>query len=215
MITLKEAISRNESLPCSVRGCHHFRYKLYASCSHHFFQRRNYGHPESRAISKKELKYERMQIEELIEKNKDHEGIKNAIAWFDKWLVNAAEGRPGTPGLQQLCNLYYAGKTGRDLLVTCATLWLFSYRNQRYFPDNLSLEYGLAHQLTRMIKLEQRYSRSGKKKAVAVKGKTKKEIGEYIRQNLGVLFVNICHHLQNIEEEKHLLNQTMARPLVS
>jgi hypothetical protein len=210
-MSIKEAISKNQQLRCSVKNCPYPRYKLNATCVHHFFKKRLYGSPVSRAIKKKELLYEKAQIVELIERHKGHKGIQKAISWLDKWLQTAGD-QLGVPGSYLLKRLHDSGVTGRDLLITCATLWLYSYNNPHLFPDNLSLDYGVAHQLAKMIPMEYRMSRNGKKRAVILKGNEKKAIGQYIRNHIGILFVNICEYLRKIEEKKQQMGVAMARP---
>lgn len=211
-MTLREAIQRNEMQPCSVPECGYRRYKLNNTCIHHFFRKKLHGHPKARAIRKKELKHELAQVTELIERNRDHEGVKGAIEWLDRWLQAAAEGKR-VPGAYHLRRLHGCGKTGLDLLKTCAATWLYSYRYPRILPDDISLVYQLTHQIMKLIPLEYIRSRTGKRRAVVMKSRDKEAIGQHIRGNLGVLFVNMVRSILGKEESAMELRNQMAKPL--
>ena len=199
---LREAIEKNQSKPCTVEGCCNSRYRLYSTCVHHFFKRKLYGNPKSKAIRKRELQQDKDIVAKLVENNKQHRGIQKAITFFNNWLLDAAEGKPGTPGLRHIRRLALAEVTGKDILVISGALWNYSYRQPKYFPDNLSLMYGLSHQLSTLVPLEYATTRTGKTRSVAMNSTDRKAIGQHIVNHLGLLFVNLCHHIEQLEQEE-------------
>ena len=158
---LKDALESNQSKPCSVEGCSYLRYRLYSTCVHHFFRRKLYGNAKSKAIKKSELQRDRDVVTRLVERNESHQGIQKAITWLDQWLKEATESKP-VPGARHLQRLAYNGINGRDLLITCGALWAYSYRKPQFFPDKLSLVYGLAHQVMTLAPLEYATTEQGR-----------------------------------------------------
>jgi len=207
---LKEALDKNQSKPCSVEGCCYPRYRLYSTCIHHFFRRKLYGNPKSKAIRKRELLRDKALVTRLVENNDTHRGIQKAITWFDQWLTDASAGKPGVPGGRHIRRLAQAGITGKDLVITCGTLWAYSYRDPKYFPDNLSLIYGLSHQVMSLVPLEYTLTKTGKSRAVVMNSTDRKAIGTHIVDHLGLLFVSMCHHIEKKEQEEYDTKQVFC-----
>lgn len=212
-IALREAIDKNQSKLCSVDGCCHHRYRLYSTCVHHFFHRRLYGNAKSKAIKKSELQRDRDTVTKIVKNNESHRGIQKAIGWFDQWLRDAAEGK-GVPCGRHIRRLALAGITGKELLITCGSLWAYSYRNPKYFPDNLSLKYGLSHQVMTLVPLEYVTTRTGKSRAVMMNATERRAIGEHIVNYLGLLFVNICHEIERQDREEYDSRQAFGESFV-
>lgn len=198
---LKEALEKNQSKQCSVDGCCYPRYRLYSTCVHHFFRRRLYGSPKSKAIRKRDLQRDRDIVKRIVDTNESHRGIQKAIHWFDDWLHDAAAGRP-VVAKRHIQRLTLAGITGKELVITCGALWAFSYRNPKFFPDKLSLAYGLSHQVMTLVPLEYTTTRNGKSRAMVMNGTDRRAIGEHIVNHIGMLFISICHHIERQEQEE-------------
>lgn len=212
--SLKEALENNQSKPCSVEGCSYLRYRLYSTCVHHFFKRKLYGSAKSKAIRKRELQRDRESVIKLIEKNGEHKGIWRATIWLDTLMKAASEECTGIPGVRYFSRLHQAGVTGRELLITCASLYAYSYRNPKYFPNNLSVFYGLSHQIMTLVPLEYATTRSGKKRAIIMNSTDRRNIGEYLVKNLGTLFVSICQYIEKQEQEEHDNRKAFCEPFV-
>lgn len=211
--TIREAIDKNQSKTCSVDGCGNPRYRLYSTCVHHFFKRKLYGSAKSKAIKKSELQRDIDAVTAIIVRNEEHKGIKKAESWFDNWLIEAGREAP-VPGGQHIRRLLRAGITGKDMMIISAALWAYSYREPRFFPDKRSLIYGLAHQVTTLAPLEYVTTRSGKRRPIVMNSNERQAIGEYIVNNLGMLFVSICNYIEKQEREEYEARQVYGEPLL-
>ena len=65
----------------------------------------------------------------------------------------------------------------------------------------------------KLMPLEYTITRNGKKRAKLMSRRERQEIGEYIRQSLGLLFVNIVKSLDEREERERNFKNQMAKPL--
>ena len=211
---LKFTINKNQLLRCSVPGCPYLRHRLYNVCLKHQAQKVHFGDPRSRAIQKRELKGVRDEVISLVERNETtHAGLQNAISWFERWMKDASENKHGVPGCKHIRRLYEHGVSSRELLITCGAVWLFSYRFPHRLPTEKALTFALAHQIMKLMPLEYTITRNGKKRAKLMSRRERQEIGEYIRQSLGLLFVNIVKSLDEREERERNFKNQMAKPL--
>jgi hypothetical protein len=211
---LKFTIQQNQSKPCSVSGCSSRRHRLYNVCLKHHAHKANFGHPKASAIQKKELRGVRAEVSSLVERNEStHVGMKNAISWFERWLTDATDGKQGVPGRKHIQRLATYCVSARELLTTCGAVWLFSYRNAHRLPTEKALAFALAHQIMKLIPLEYSTTSSGKRRAKLLSKREREDIGEYIRQSLGVLFVNMVKTINGKEEREMDFKNQMAKPL--
>ncbi|HRY74129.1 MAG TPA: hypothetical protein P5098_00355 [Candidatus Dojkabacteria bacterium] len=214
--SIRLAFRKNEQKPCSVQGCHNNRYQINSTCKHHYFMAHAYGHPLSKAIQPKEMGYELAQVNALIDRNiETHIGLQKAAAFIDTWISNAVEDKQGTVQARQIRRLGYNNIRGLEVIKVCAAVWLYSERNPKYFMANKSLSYALAHQTMRLVPLERIITSGGKRRPLRMNATSRKEIGGYLRDNLGLLFVNICDSIQKLEQVNHEMKQAMGAAFIA
>lgn len=146
----------------------------------------------------------RHEINEVVKRNEEtHTGLKNTLAWFERWLHDAStEGKRGVPGAKHIRRLSDAGITGRELLITCGAVYLYQDRNLHTMPNQDSLRFQLAHQIMKVLPQETKVSSTGKRHSKKLTKPERKEIGEYIDKSLGLLFTNMVSAANKWEERK-------------
>ncbi len=212
---LHEMFELNEELPCSVEGCKNKRYKLYSTCLKHRQRVYKYGHPKALSISRKAMKAELKQVRNIVLKNRDtHPGLNKAIKWFDKWLLDASLEMSGVPGQYHFKRLYDHGISGEELLVVTAAVFIYSYRNPSKLPSDskykeAAVEFAMAHQTTKLIPLEYMTTASGKKRAKFLSKKDRSEIGKYIYDTVGLLYLKMVRSLDRKNDEQQTWKKEM------
>jgi hypothetical protein len=209
---LMYTIAKNEMLPCSVTGCPYHRHRLYSVCIKHEANKSHWGHPKARAIQKQELKAVLTEVKELVERHEaTHQGLQNALNWFDRWLKDAAENKRGVHGSKHIRRLAEHGVSAHELLITCGAVWLFSYRFPHRLPSEDALTYAISHQVMKLVPLEYATTSTGKKRALLLSKKDRKEIGSYIRRSLGMLFVRMVQSIDERVEKDRAFTNEMCR----
>lgn len=212
-----EAITRNQSHKCRVKGCNNKRYYLSGYCSFHKNRSYHWGHPLGKRLKSKQYQKEKEEVRPLIEKNKDHPGIKAAVFFLERYLEVNAELM--LPGSYELSRLHWSKVTGLDCLIECAAVWVYFWRDPTGTWDTgQQLTYALAHNLFSLVPREilgESYNRKGQKKLVvrAITSTGKRRVGNDIRSNLGPLFMNIFGTLEQQAETRRLAKEAYSMPL--
>lgn len=152
----------------------------------------------------------RHEINEVVKRNEEtHAGLKNSLEWFQRWLRDAStEGKRGVPGAKHIRRLSDAGITGRELLIACGAVYLYQDRNLHTMPNQDSLRFQLAHQIMKVLPLENKVSSTGKRHSKKLTKPERREIGTYIDNSLGLLFTNMVSAANKREErEKAFVNE--------
>ncbi len=171
-----------------------------------------YGWAEGRRIKPKDYLGEAQEAREFLERHAKlkHAAVVAALAFFEKWLKNGAEG-VSVPAREEMHRLYCAGVTPMDALVECAAVWLLSRRRPALLPDGLPLTYALGAALLYLRpRIYHEVYRNGEREMRPEKftGSKRRLVGRTIRDALGVFFFN----LERAAEREHTerVNQSLA-----
>jgi hypothetical protein len=113
----------------------------------------------------------------------------------------------GAPHLQRLGE---DGITGKDVLIECAGLWLYAGENPRVIPDGTPLTYALS-----ICVLTKANNNRGCRTAADLKADLRRNVGTYIRENLGLLLINIERAIQQRELKRNQAKMAMSQPIPS
>ena len=138
--------ARNEAKKCLVDSCFKHRHKVSGYCRTHERQKERYGHPLGRAIQKRDYMREQEDVMVFMEKYSEHPTMKSGVEWFNSLLAESATGRK-VPGKLELNGLIRAGVEGKTCLHAVLSIWLYSERRPGILPDDLRLNFAIAHAL--------------------------------------------------------------------
>ncbi|RJO61701.1 hypothetical protein C4544_01995 [candidate division WS5 bacterium] len=199
---IHEKIQENEQEQCQVKGCFKSRHRIEAYCKNHAYQRRYWGHPEAHRIRKSDYSVESDQVRAIIMRNIDHPGINLGIEFFERWLKRASQRSPHVPCPELISRLHDAGVSPVDLLVEMAALWVLGYQDRGLVKSDLHLTYLLGSKLIRFVPYP-----------VNLKGTVHHKCGQYIRDNIGVLLMNILRSVEKKEVVKDEASRVMGSAL--
>jgi hypothetical protein len=186
---IHDAIRNNERKECSVPSCRKPRYRISSFCENCGRQRWYWGHPEARGISKRQYLTEIHLVQQVIEKNPDHDGIGHGIQFLDNYMKRAANGATYIPGFKHTARLHDAGVDAKDVLVELGALYMLSWNHHTPVKDHRHLKYLLGNKFIRFVPCYER-----------VKGTENRDVGEYLNENLGVLLLNISGAARKLEQ---------------
>lgn len=211
---IAKAVHDNEQRSCSAPSCTRRRNRVSAFCKYHERRKQSYGHPQGKLIKPAEYVIEKAEARTLLERNAEHEGVVNAIAWLDQWLKDSGEGYTTLPGARHFHRLHSHGVTAFDILVEFAALWLYSTRYPRRLPDDARLTYALAVNVFRMIPLDRIEDwRTGKKRSALPRHGETRDTGQRIRDTLGMLLLNVAEHCERQHELREQQRRAYRAPL--
>jgi len=206
--SVKQKQDINESKMCKVKRCSRHRQGFSAYCSTHNSARVAYGDPESKRCYPRDYENETRKVKQLMQQNPDHPGVKRGIAFFHDWLELACT-RGDALAQKHMLRLNDEQITPESLLLECAALWVFSYA----YPWNLPTETALTYALGLCV-----LCKSSNKQGVIsqrnIPSALRRKVGEYIREKLGVLFMNFYTTIRNGEREAEMARKDMGLPLV-
>lgn len=175
---LNSRISMNSRLKCKISKCTTRRDRLSGYCVRHTYNNHHYGHAEHIKLSPKDLDIDDCKEIILLNHRNGHEGVINAMKFYDDWLDRSYDNRWGTVCPRQIGNLKHKGFTGLDLLVRSAAVWLyFNTRLPERKRSSRYLRYLLGHIVTHGC-------------GERVYGTIRKNVGDHIFKNLRVLLVS-------------------------
>lgn len=95
-------------------------------------------------------------------------------------------------------------------MIDCAGLWIFSQQNPSVLPDDLPLTYALSlHVMTKT-----RRNKRGLTTCQGIPAAMKRNVGNYIRESIGLIFYNINQTIERQEREREELRRSMGAPLM-
>lgn len=188
-INIYDAIRNNELKGCSVPSCTNKRYRVGAFCENCGRFRWYWGHPEARAVNRKDYAHESGLVREVIKKNLDHEGIKHGIGFLNNYLKRSAEGANYFIGYKHAERLYNAGVDVKELLIEFSAIYMLSRNIHTPIKGHRHLKYLLGNKFIRFVPCP-----------VKVRGTENRDVGEYINDNIGTLLLNISNSARKLEK---------------
>ena len=182
---ISEKIIDNTQRQCSVKHCYNYRFRIGPYCRKHRNAKRYWGHPEAKAIRRRDYSCEMEDVINIIELNPDHPGIKRGIDFFQGFLEDAANGSRLVPCPELIARLHVAGVRPLDILTEMAALWLLHDQQGGLIKSDLHLYHLMGSRLIRFIRYPGR-----------TRGTQHFACGEYVRKNVGVLLVNISRTVE-------------------
>jgi hypothetical protein len=197
--TVQEAQAYNQSLPCSLEDCFRNRNGLAKYCEKHKLKAITWGHPKAGAVLLRDYAVERGEVKEIIKNNPDHKGIRNQIRYLEDLLGNSYRGHSKFD--PHLVHLFRKGVTGEELFIHVAGIYLKHWRGSRKIKSDRHLTYLIGHHI-----LKRRYGKGN------IPGPLKRELGELIEKQMGLLLTNIARTLGRKEGERNrdLMEQNAA-----
>jgi hypothetical protein len=157
---------------------------------------------------------ERHEVEAFIDKYLHHPGILLALQWLQGCLDDAANGVALPHGLQW-ARLQKGGVTARGILVEAAALWLYSNRRDSRLRDDERLTYAIG---TAVLHLAPRTSHTSwvngrpAKRYQRHSGRARGAFGQWLRDELGILFLRISQEIEMREHQARDRRRTLGAP---
>src|SRR4051812_14455059 len=86
-IPFKAKLARSRGTPCRAEGCNVGRDSISPYCGRHRIAFERYGDPHGfRLRRKRDYWHELELVQAFLVKHREHEGVKAALSWLDKWL---------------------------------------------------------------------------------------------------------------------------------
>lgn len=206
--SFRERQRENEHRMCKAKNCNLHRAGMSGYCSTHQHRMTHYGDPDGHRWYPKEYEQERLKVKLLLEANPDHAGIKQGIQFFQGWIEKACT-IGGQLAQKHLMRLQDERITPEMLLEECASIWLLSYLNPWTLPTELPLTYALGIAL---LCKSLRY-KVGCVSVREVNPKLRREVGQYVRNSIGLLLMNIYKSIERADSEAAERRKEMALPL--
>jgi hypothetical protein len=208
---LEEFLDINQTRPCKVRDCPKLRYRNAAYCRYHNNRRTLWGSPTYRDIHPRDYRLEVDYCREVIDLHtppyyprdpKGNPAVVKALDFFQRWMEDAEQivtlgYGPPVPQPEHMARLKAYNITPEAILSEVCGLWL--YANHR--PDRIhSLPNLLKVIGNRVIRLPGGIGRGsvkgrgggGPSGKGAATGRVRREVGEFIHKNLGVLIPTLA-----------------------
>lgn len=199
---INEAISENQTKKCSVKGCQKQRHRISAYCMNCAWRRWYWGNAEAQPILFNDYYYEKDLVTDVLKMNPDHKGVKYGIDFINDWLKKAGDGRAIVPFANHAARLHNLGAKGFNLLVELSAIYLLSCRFHTKIRDDRHLIYVLGSKCIRFKPCKNR-----------TKGPEHQQVGQYLLDKLGVLFVTIARGAEELEQIRNQGLGAMHQPL--
>jgi hypothetical protein len=211
---LNDYAAANVRRPCRLSGCSLGRVAFSPFCRSHAARVERYGHPEGRPIDPKEYAFERQSVEKLLATHSEHEGVKSAVQWFQRWL-DAAQRGEDVPGGRDFARLGAHGVSPLSILVEASALFLYSRWNPRKLPDDTRLDFAAGLRVLSLVPREKRFGfLNGKPRHYcrSIGKVARREVGRRIRLNLAPLLVNIAEAVTAEQEQAKQFALSLRTP---
>ena len=215
----------NSKSMCRMPGCPKLRAKntLSPYCTKHRVGYERYGHPLAKRLLPADYEEERYLISELIDRNKDHEGVIDALEKLEDILSQGRKGKSKgflPEGTLKFVNNIVTRKpktTSKQLLAITAGLVLLSKRQDSPIHDHRNLVYMVGYCV---LAIPYRYlppfvapwKKDGIKRRTPT-DRNRRQFGEYILSIVGVLAHNLADMVIREEHELRASMWKQSRPL--
>jgi hypothetical protein len=198
----------NEAKNCKAKGCNRKRITYSSYCNMHGLRVFSYGDVEGRRIYPKEYQSERMKVQQLLQANSNHEGIKQGVAFFSQWIESACT-TGGVLAQRAVLRLQDEGIKGEELLEEVAALYLFSWSYPWVLQEGLPLDYACG-----IAVLTKSHRRCGYTSIKGVKMSIRRQVGKYVREKIGRLLFNIVSTIRKKAHQEAQESKAQAEALV-
>ena len=201
---ISQAIRHNSKRQCKVEGCFKHRSRISGYCQNHTTINQRWGSPYHTKLLPRDYDVEREQCRTIIDLNhqQEHRGIVYAVNFLDRWLNDAHQGKPGVVSAEHFRRLKDAGITGKQILIECCALWLFADLKPQRIRDSRHLTYVLGSKIIRLSPFGE-----------STRGPEHRAVGEYLRRNLGRLFVSVAMAVKRKEVKDKEVKKVLDEPL--
>jgi len=164
-------------------------------------RRYTHGHHEALTIRPRDYASELSQVQDLLEHNRDHEGIREAISYLDH-LLKSFDRR--IPCYQHVANLYDQGLRGEEVLQHVSALYVL-HRNPHSSIIKSDEHFKYAVGAT-VLKLRSQHG-------MKIKPIDKKSLGEFLIRTIGTMCVTICYAIEQHEAKQRDRYVKFTKPL--
>lgn len=206
--TPQQRIEQNEQKGCKAKNCNRHRKTYSGYCSIHNQRKVSYGDPEGRRIYPKDFERETLKVKLLMQANSQHEGMKQGVSFFSQWIQQACT-VGHVLGQKHILRLQDEAITGEELLMEVAALYLYCWTYPWALQEGLPLDYatGIA-----ILTKSHMYKR-GCISCRGVRMTLRRQVGQYARERIGPLLLNIVRTIQKQEKEEAEQRKVQSLPL--
>lgn len=180
---IRTAIRDNERRECSVKHCTNKRYRIGSLCERCGRQKWLWGHPEAKAVYKRDYAHEKKMVEKVIGQNLEHEGIQHGLKFLADYMERSANGATYLPGHKHAKRLHDSGTADPvGILTELSAIYMLSQNFHTPVKDHKHLKYLLGNKFIRYVPCHEK-----------VRGTEHRDVGEYLNENIGVLLLNIAN----------------------
>jgi hypothetical protein len=210
---------KNKRTQCEVNGCFKVRHNSSQYCANHARRAQAYGHPDGRPISHKELEPYLKTAKAFLKTYADRKSTRSAIHILDALLTHGsamATDEPDDTLCRELKRLRDGNVTGKEMLEVLSAVWLYSFNQPHWLPDDSRLTFALSRALlqTRPQTIRQISYAWGRERRSYYKpgASVHRPLGQLIRDKLGLFFINMTRHLDKQRQQEIELKQALTEP---
>jgi hypothetical protein len=166
---------------------------------------KQFGHPDAHAIRVEAYRMEQEIVRSILKRNAGWKGVRAAEDFFTDWLKSAQLG-DNVPGRRDMAYMADQGVTGADCVQRAAAIWVYSAWHPGQLPDDDRLTFALALAVLKGASRKQRGVDWDEKRQRRhftyrhISSTTRREIGKYIRESIGVFLINLTNALAQEEQ---------------
>lgn len=131
-------LARNTAKACKHLDCYLTRLRLGSWCKKHDRLFRRLGHPDASTYRPKTWATQRKEVSQLLEAHPDHPGLRQVLAWVQRWMAEAAKDPTAYKGAREVHRLSLHGVTPLVVLTEVLAFWLWTEDSPHALPDDRS-----------------------------------------------------------------------------
>ena len=215
--------------PCDVPQCPNRRVYVGRYCAFHQLRNRAYGNPFGRSISKEEVAPYLKIVRRTLKQLQANASVVAAMDTLRPLLDPGAEPTMPKPLRlnarwllhRELRRIEDEGAKVEEALAATAAVWMFALRNPRELPDDIRLTYALGRAVLKLRRLAcsrvywndelQREEKTYR----AVPGLASRLLGQRVRRQLGVFFLNLVAHIDQQHEAALVRAAILRQPITA
>ena len=191
-LPLSEAMKINTQKVCKIDGCERNRVRVSSWCNYHTQRTNRSGHPLGSLPSRARFRFVEREVKELFEMNPSHPGIAHGVAFFEKWLADAMEGKD-TPAAKAICYIAERGADPQDLFTLICAMYTRQGRETSPFINHKNFLLAIGYRVCRHM---------GMPGNTIPKRRHTWDVGNHINKEIGPLCVRITYAVDELWRNK-------------
>lgn len=215
--SIQDRVDSNTQKSCSITGCERPRVSMNKYCANHARANRKHGGPAGKSLTHgghPKYKAELSHTQSLLRKNYDTMPVQAAIKVMSQYLNGSRRGL-NLPG-SQLLKMIEGVDIELHILEELCAVYIHATHHKRL--SDREVTFALANALYKHVPrtYHMKTSVNGvtyKVAEVRIGPRVREDMGQYIRDNLGIFLANVYQHYKTQTTKLRSLKEEMSLPL--